>query len=116
MSLPRGLDLGRSIATTLRIGTVLAVAAVGTGIVLAPLDGSPGPGARPLGALLREGGADAAIAVGLLGLTLLPLATLAVAAFAFARQRERLRLLIALVALGLLAVSLVAAWLLARPI
>lgn len=107
--------LGTRIARVLRIGTLAAVVTVAVGYVLALVGGGAGPGPRPLGELLGAGTADAIIAVGLLGLTLLPFAVLAVAASTFVAQGERRYVGATLVTLALLVGSVAAAALLAAP-
>lgn len=112
---PPGGRLGTRIAAVLRIGTMVAVATVATGFVIALVGGGEGPGPRPVVDLVGAGGADALITIGLLGLTLLPLGVLGVAAFTFGRHGERRYLVSSLTTLGLLIGSLVAAALLAAP-
>jgi uncharacterized membrane protein len=106
--------LGGRIATLLRNGTLVAVAVIGTGFVIALVSGDRGTGSRPVTELIGAGGADGLIAVGLLGLTLLPLGVLAVATVTFGGQRERRYLLASVTTLALLAASLVIAALVAR--
>ena len=105
--------LGTRIAALLRAGTLLAVAVVGTGFVVALVGADRGSGARPIVDLVAAGGADALIAVGLLGLTLLPLGVLAVAAATFRTEGERRYLLSSLATLGLLVGGLLTAALVA---
>lgn len=104
-----GQSLGRRIARTLRLGTLVAVTAVAAGYLAALQDGSSGLGGAPLPDALARGGADAIILLGLLGLTVLPLAVLGVAAVSFAGRGERRYLLTSLVTLVLLVASLVTA-------
>jgi uncharacterized membrane protein len=106
--------LGVRIASLLRNGTLVAVAVIGTGFVLALVSGERGAGARPVTELIGAGGADGLIAAGLLGLTLLPLGVLAVAAVSFAGQGERRYLVASVTTLVLLAASLVVAAVVAR--
>ena len=101
--------LGRRIAAVLRWGTVLAVIAIAIGLVITLADTSPPPGPRPVIDLIATGGADALVAIGLLGLTLLPIAVLAVAGWGFARMGERTDASVAAIVLASLAVSLVLA-------
>ena len=116
MSVPEPAGrLGRRIATLLRTGTLVAVAAVAAGFVIALVSGHPGPGARPVTELIGAGGADAVISVGLLGLTLLPLGVLGLAAATFGAEGERRYLVSSLVTLGLLVAGLVASALIASP-
>lgn len=116
MSGPRpAARLGPRIAALLRAGTLVAVAVVGTGFVIALVSGESGLGARPVLQLVGAGGADALIAIGLLGLTALPLGVLGVAAATFATEGERRYLASSLVTLGLLVASLVTAAIVAAP-
>jgi uncharacterized membrane protein len=105
--------LGPRLAAVLRAGTLLAVATVAVGFILALVAGGPGSGALPLTDLIGRRDADALTSVGLLGLTLLPLGVLGVAAATFAADGERRYLLSTLVTLLLLVASLVAAALVA---
>lgn len=104
-----GGDLGRGIAAILRVGTVIAVIVIGVGFVVASMTGLPSQGGRPLTDFVTNGGPDAPIAVGLFGLTLLPLITLGYAARVFARGGERGRLATTLVVIALLGTSLLVA-------
>jgi uncharacterized membrane protein len=106
---PASGPLGRRIATVLRGGTIVAVAAVGVGFVLSLVAPDPDPGARPLVDLIAAGGPDAFTAVGMAALTLVPVAMLAVAAVTFLRGGERGRFLISVAVAGMLLVSLAAA-------
>jgi uncharacterized membrane protein len=99
--------LSGGIAAVLRIGTLAAMAAVAVGYLLLLASGDE-PGAQPLLELLGGGGGGAVIGIGLLALTLLPAAVLAVAALGFHRRGERRHALVALVVLGLLGAGLVA--------
>lgn len=101
--------LGARIAALLRTGTLVAVATVGAGFVVALVSADRGSGARPITDLIAGGGADALISVGLLGLTLLPLGVLGVAAATFQAEGERRYLLSSLATLGLLIAGLVTA-------
>ena len=106
--------LGRGIAGVLRIGTLLAIAAVGIGY-LAILASGEEPGSPTLVNLLRGGGAPAVIGIGLLGLTMIPAGVLVVAAIGFWQQGERRRVATALVVLALLLASLGTALLVTPP-
>ena len=97
--------LGAGIAAVLRVGTLVAIAAVGVGY-LAILASGEHPGSPTLVDLLRGGGAPALIGIGLLGLTMIPAGVLAVAALGFWQQGERRRVATALVVLALLLASL----------
>jgi uncharacterized membrane protein len=101
--------LGRRIATVLRGGTLVAVAAVGVGFVLSLVAPEPDPGARPLVDLIAAGGPDAFTAAGMAALTLVPVAMLAVAAVSFLRSGERGPFLTTVAVAGMLLVSLAAA-------
>ena len=104
---PRQTELGEEIAAILRVGTILAVLVIGIGFLVASMTGLPSRGARPLTDYVTRTGPDTPIAIGLVGLTLLPLVVLAFAARGFARSGERERLVTTLVVLALLAASLV---------
>jgi uncharacterized membrane protein len=97
--------LGAGIAAILRIGTLVAIAAVGVGY-LAILASGEDPGSPSLVDLLADGGAPALIGIGLLGLTLLPAGVLVVASIGFWQQGERRRVATALIVLALLLASL----------
>jgi hypothetical protein len=102
-------SLGRGVAIALRVGTAVAVAGIGLGYLVAALDGSTGPGPTPAIDLLRGGGGDALIGVGLIVLTLTPPAALVVAAVSLWRMGERSRAVTAGAVIGLLAASLAVA-------
>lgn len=110
----RPTALGRWIALVLRTGTLLAVAAIAVGFVLGLVGGEATPGAQPVLDLVTRADPDSITAVGLLGLTLIPLGVLGVAAVSFGVSGERRYLLASLVTLGLLVGSLVVAALVAR--
>jgi len=97
------------VATILRGGTIVAVVAIGLGLAWALLAGGSGRTDRTVVELIAGGGPDALIAIGLLALTLVPIAALAAAASVFARLGERRALLVTAAVLVLLLVSLVAA-------
>jgi hypothetical protein len=102
-------ELGEGIAAILRVGTVLAVLVIGIGFLIAAMTGLSSRGARPLTDYVTRTGPDTPIAIGLVGLTLLPLIVLIYAARVFARSGERQRLITTLVVVALLATSLVVA-------
>lgn len=104
-----GRDLGPGVAAVLRVGTLLAVAAVVAGLAAALLGAGPEPGPTPVLDLLAGGGADAIIAGGLIGLTLIPVAALGVALVALLGSGERSRAALTAVVLVLLASSLAVA-------
>lgn len=109
-----GRRLGRGVARTLRIGTLVAVTAIAAGFVAALQSGS-GPGPTPFAELVQLGGADALIGAGLLALTLIPVVALAVAGYELARAGEWRRGAAAAATLGLLLTALVAGVLIAGP-
>ena len=82
-------QLSTWVAAALRWGTVVAVAVIAAGFVWATLAGQPASGTRPVADEIGSWSGDAVTAIGLLGLTLLPVGVLAVAAAAFWRGRER---------------------------
>lgn len=109
-----GRRLGRGVARTLRIGTLVAVTAIAAGFAAALQSGS-GPGPTPFADLVQLGGADALIGAGLLALTLIPVLALIVAAVELARAGERNRAAAAAGVLVLLAASLGVAALVGAP-
>lgn len=109
-----GRRLGRGVARTLRIGTLVAVTAIAAGFVAA-LQSGPGPGPTPFVELVELGGADALIGVGMLVLTLIPVFALAIAGYELARAAEWRRVAAAAATLGLLLTALVAGVLIGRP-
>lgn len=100
--------LGRGIATVLRGGTLVAVAAIGIGYVAILVTGED-PGAVPLLELVSDGGAPALLGLGLLGLILIPAVSLGVAALGFRQRGEDRRVATSLAVLALLVASLVVA-------
>ncbi|HEX7172263.1 MAG TPA: DUF1634 domain-containing protein [Candidatus Limnocylindria bacterium] len=106
--------LGGGIAAVLRIGTLVAIAAIGIGYVAILASGAE-PGSPSLVDLLLGGGAPAVIGIGLLGLTMIPAGVLAVAAIGFWQHGERRRVAIALVVLALVLASLGTAILVTPP-
>lgn len=109
MSRPEAVELGPRIGRVLRIGTLLAVAAIGVGFVAALLGDEPQPGPAPLIDVVGRGGADGLIGMGLLALGLIPVVALAVAIPVLARAGERWRAGAAALVLGLLGISLAVA-------
>ena len=99
--------LGPPIAFTLRAGTLVAVAGLAVGYLIEVVTGESASG--NVIELVSGGGAGAFIGAGFLVLTLTPLVALAVAAVVLIRRGERGRGLVAVLAFGLLLVSLVAA-------
>ena len=115
MSTPPGRDLlGRGIAAVLRVGTLLAVAAIGIGYVATLLTGED-PGPQTLVHLVGGGGAPGLLGLGLLVLTLVPAVALGVAAAGFRQRGEDRRVATALAVVALLMASLVVAIALAPP-
>lgn len=108
--------LRRSISTTLRVGTALAVACIAVGIAVGVISGTGldvDESRGPVTALL-EAKPGSIVLLGVLLLTLTPVAQLVAAVAAFGRDGERRYLGIALVVLALLVASLAfavtAAW------
>lgn len=106
--------LGGGIAAVLRVGTLVAIAAVGIGY-LAILASGEASASQPLVELLGGGGAPALIGIGLLGLTMIPAVVLATTAIGFWHAGERRRVATALGVLGLLLASLATAILVSQP-
>jgi uncharacterized membrane protein len=96
------------IAAVFRIGTLVAMGIVAIGYLTGVVIGK-GEGGRPFVDQLSGGGSVAIIAVGLLVLTLLPVAVVAAASIGFAQSGERRRLMTALLVLALLLASIVTA-------
>ena len=113
MSATRDL-LGRGIAAVLRVGTLVAMAAVGIGYVAILLSGED-PGRRALVHLIGDGGAPAVLGLGLLALTLIPALALGVAAAGFRQRGEDRRVAISLAVMALLLGSLAVAIVLTPP-
>lgn len=107
--------LAEGIAATLRLGTVLTVAVIAVGYLVAVVTGDPGAGAVPLTDLIGSGVAPALIGIGLLGLSVLPIAMLLVAAYGFNRRGERRMTGVSVGVALLLVGTLVVAVLFARP-
>jgi hypothetical protein len=68
---------------------LLAVLGIGAGYALALAGGPADPGGTPVVEAIGRGGPDALIGVGLIALTVTPLAALAAAALVLARAGER---------------------------
>lgn len=109
MRRPEAAELGPPIGRVLRIGTLLAVCAIGVGFVATLLGSDPPPGPASLIDLFGGGGADALIGMGLLALTLIPVVALGVAIPVLAGAGERSRARTAGLVLGLLGASLAVA-------
>ena len=82
-------ELGRWVAWVLRAGTLGAIALVVAGYAWSVAAGEPHPAAAPVLDEIAAGGGTAVTALGLLTLTLVPVATLLAAALALARAGER---------------------------
>ena len=104
-----------SVAATLRGGTIVAVLAIALGLVWALVAETSAPTNLSAVELIAAGGPDALLAIGLLALTLVPIATLAAAASVFAQSRERRGLFVAVAVLALLVASLLVSAVLAAP-
>ncbi len=89
----------------LRTGTIVAMVAIGIGYVALLATGED-PGTVPLVQLVGEGGAQALLGLGLLGLTLIPTAAVAVAAAGFRQRGEQRLVVISLAVLSFLLASL----------
>jgi uncharacterized membrane protein len=97
-----------TISAALRLGTIVAVVAIGLGLAWAIAAGAPALPDRSVPELIGDGGPDAIIAVGLLALTLVPIVAIAAAASVFWRAGERRALAVTIVVLALLLFSLAA--------
>lgn len=108
---PLDARLRASVATTLRIGMLLAVACIGVGIVagLVTGDGLDVDESQGLAGALLAGRPGSIVLFGVLLLTLTPVAQMIASAIGFGRAGDRRYLLIALVVLALLLGSLVIA-------
>ncbi len=106
------------VSRTLTVGMAAAVGLIGVGIVAGVVSGAglevPERHAGPLAGILA-GKAGSIVLLGILLLTLTPVAQLMAAAWAFARAGEHRYLVIALMVLGLLLGSLGVAIGLQRP-
>lgn len=105
--------VGEGIAAVLRYGTVLAIAFVGSGYLIALVGGAARTGPRAATGLIADGGPSALVAIGLLGLTLIPVVMLGTAAVGLALLRERrmaiASVVVSILLLGALATALVVA-------
>jgi hypothetical protein len=97
------------VATVLRGGTIVAVMAIGLGLAWALVAGTVAPEKRTVVELLGGGGPDALIAIGLLALTLVPIASLVGVAWVLGRSGERRTVVVTCAVLLLLLASLLAA-------
>lgn len=96
------------IAAVFRVGTLVAMGIVAIGYLMGLVAGT-GEGKQPFVDQVGGGGPVAIIAVGLLVLTLLPVAVVAAASIGFAQTGERRQLMTALLVLVLLLASVVTA-------
>lgn len=101
--------LGGAVAAVLRAGTLATAGITALGYLVALLSPAPGPGAEPWAELIVAGGPDTLIAVGLLGLSLIPVVALAAAVSVLWRRGEPSRALVGGGVLLLLVASLVVA-------
>ncbi|MDQ2934987.1 MAG: DUF1634 domain-containing protein [Chloroflexota bacterium] len=108
-------ELARWVSRTLGVGTALAVGTIALGVLagLVTGDASVPPG-RGLGAQIAAGKPASIVALGLLLLTLTPIAQLLPAVAAFVRQGERRYAAISAILLGLLLIGIAAAAILTR--
>lgn len=106
---PHRERLGSLVAMPLRWGTLAAVAVLAAGIGLAYVEGRGDEPLleQPLFEAIAAGGASAVISVGLLVLTLVPLAMAVGAAIGLGGHGERRYRIASLVVVGLLLASLV---------
>ena len=108
--------LARWVSRTLSVGTALAIGTVALGVVAGLLTGDPSlPPAGGLTAQIAAGRPASVVALGLLLLTLTPIAQLLAATAAFARQGERRYAAISATVLGLLLIGIAAAAIVTRP-
>ena len=101
--------LARWVAGVLRWGTLAAVAVIAAGFAWATLAGQPASGTRPVMDEIGSWSGDAMASIGLVGLTLLPVAVLGVAAAAFRRAGEGRMTAVTLGVAALIVASLAAA-------
>ena len=102
------------VALVFRAGTLISIATIAIGYVL-HLAGDGEPERGSLLAQIVAGGPGAIMAVGLFGLTLLPVGVVVALAVGFARGGERGRAILSVGVLVLLLASLATAALLAPP-
>jgi Protein of unknown function (DUF1634) len=100
--------LAQWVAAALRYGTIGAVALVAVGFAWATIAAQPRGGTRPVVEEISRASGDAVIGMGLMALTLLPIAVLVVAGAAFRRAGEH-RMLGVTAAVALLIVASLAA-------
>lgn len=100
-------ELARLVSVPLRVGTVLAVLLIAVGMLLGLGDGgTTGSSGEPLIKTISAGGWPALISLGLLLLTLVPIAVTTGAVIGFARGGERRYLVASAVVAVLLMASL----------
>lgn len=98
--------LSGGIAAVLRYGTIVAIAFIGAGYVLALASGEARGGPRSALELIAEGGSSMLITIGLLTLTLIPVVMAGVATAGFSSLRERRMASASLLVLVLLVAAL----------
>jgi uncharacterized membrane protein len=103
------------LAAILRIGTVVAVGIVAAGLAWSFVAGAAGVTDRGVLEHIGAGGADALIAIGLIGLVLVPIVALGSAVATFAQAGERRSLGISATVLVLVLASLAAAVAIGTP-
>jgi len=102
--------LARWVSGTLSVGTALAIGTVALGVVAGLVTGDASlPAGGGLAAQIAAGRPASIVAVGLLLLTLTPIAQLLAAVAAFARQGERRYAAVSAIVLGLLVIGIAAA-------
>ncbi len=104
-----------AVATILRLGTLLAVVVIATGLAWALATDAPARTDETVLELVGDGGPDAVIGIGLIGLALVPIGALAAAVVTFARAGERRPLAVAASVLVLVLATLVAAFGIGAP-
>jgi uncharacterized membrane protein len=103
-------QLARSVSRTLSVGTALAIGTIAVGVLAGLVTGDASvPPDGGLGAQIGAGKPASIVALGLLLLTLTPIAQLLAAVAAFARQGERRYAAISAAVLGLLVIGIVSA-------
>ena len=107
--------LSAGIAATLRVGTMVAIGLVTTGYLASLVGGGAAAGDLPLVELIGAGGGETLLGLGLLSLTLIPVAVLVVAAAGFGLRHERRMRNLAMLAAAILVGSLVVALVVGRP-
>jgi uncharacterized membrane protein len=102
--------VARWVSRTLSVGTTLAIGTVAVGVVAGLVTGDASlPAGGGLAAQIAAGRPASIVALGLLLLTLTPIAQLLAAVAAFARQGERRYAAVSAAVLGLLVIGIAAA-------